>query len=114
MSATMRARTFVRRTLALAYAEVLHVVRDKATLFQIVVMPLVQLMVLSNVATFALRQSPLYVVDLDGSPTSRGMVTRLGASRLFRVAGVSQSSAAATDAMLHGSVTLVVTIPGAF
>ena len=46
-------RMFIRRTLVLAKAEVLHVVRDKATLVQIIVMPLVQLLLLSNVATFA-------------------------------------------------------------
>jgi ABC-2 type transport system permease protein len=61
---------FIRRTLVLARAEVLHVVRDRATLVQIIVMPLIQLLILSNVATFAIKQSPVYVVDGDRTATS--------------------------------------------
>ena len=82
-------RSFVRRTLALARAEVLHVVRDKATLVQIIVLPLIQLLILSNVTTFAIRQSPVYVVDFDRSSTSRGLVSRLASSGLFDIIGQS-------------------------
>jgi ABC-2 type transport system permease protein len=107
-------RAFVRRTLALARAEVLHVVRDRATLVQVIVMPLIQLLILSYVATFAIRQSPVYVVDFDRTSTSRGLVSRLRASGLFDVVGESASPALADDAMLRGQVTLVVTIPHDF
>jgi ABC-2 type transport system permease protein len=107
-------RMFLRRTLVLARAEVLHVVRDKATLVQIIVMPLVQLLLLSNVATFAIRQSPVYVVDFDRSSTSRGLVSRLTSSGLFNIVGQSASPALADDAMLRGDVTLVLTIPHDF
>jgi ABC-2 type transport system permease protein len=105
---------WLRRTLVLARAEVLHVVRDKATLVQIIVMPLVQLLLLSNVATFAIRQSPVYVVDFDRTSTSRGLVSRLSSSGLFDIVGQSASPAMADDAMLRGDVTLVLTIPNDF
>jgi ABC-2 type transport system permease protein len=108
------ARRFVRRTLVLARAEVLHVVRDRATLAQIIVLPLIQLLILSNVTTFAIRQSPVYVVDFDRTSTSRGLVSRLGASGLFDIVGQSASPVAADDAMLRGQVTLIVTIPNDF
>ncbi len=108
------ARTFVRRVLVLARAEVLHVTRDRATLVQIIVMPLVQLLVLANVATFAIRQSPAYVVDFDRTSTSRGLVDRLAASGLFDVAGRSASPDSANAAMLHGTVTMTVVIPHDF
>jgi ABC-2 type transport system permease protein len=114
MSVVASVRGFFRRTLGLARAEVLHVVRDRATLVQIIVLPLIQLLILSNVATFAIRQSPVYVVDFDRSSVSRGLVSRLGASGLFNIVGQSASPAAADDAMLRGSVTLVVTIPQDF
>ncbi len=114
MSIVRSARRFARRTLVLARAEVLHVVRDRATLAQIVVMPLIQLLILSNVATFAIRQSPVYVVDFDRSSTSRGLVSRFSASGLFDIVGQSGSPDAADDAMLRGAVTLVVTIPRDF
>ena len=107
-------RRFLRRTMVLARAEVLHVVRDRATLAQIIVMPLVQLLILSNVATFAIRQSPVYIVDFDRSSASRGLVNRLGASGLFDVVGQSASPGEADDAMLRGRVTMIVTIPHDF
>ncbi len=107
-------RSSVRRALTLARAEVLHVVRDRATLVQIVVLPLIQLLILSNVATFAIKRSPVYVVDFDRSSTSRGLVNRLRASGLFDVVGQSSAPAIANDAMLRGTVTLVVTIPQDF
>ncbi len=107
-------RSSVRRALTVARAEVLHVVRDRATLVQIVVLPLIQLLILSNVATFAIKRSPVYVVDFDRSSTSRGLVNRLAASGLFDVVGQSSAPAIANDAMLRGTVTLVVTIPQDF
>src|ERR1043165_8802376 len=103
-------RRFIRRTMVLTRAEVLHVVRDRATLAQIIVMPLIQLLILSNVATFAIRQSPIYVVDFDRSTASRGLVNRLGASGLFDIVGQSASPDAADDAMMRGRVTMIVTI----
>jgi ABC-2 type transport system permease protein len=114
----MRARLpdlpFIRRTLVLARAEVLHVVRDRATLVQIIMLPLVQLLVLSNATTFAIRQTPIWVVDQDRSSVSRGLVSRLGASGYFRVEGSSTSPEPANDAMLRGRATMVLTIPADF
>jgi ABC-2 type transport system permease protein len=114
MRLRLRTASFVRRTLVLARAERLHIVRDRATLMQLVVIPIVQLLVLSNVATFAIRRSPMWVVDYDHSSASRGLVDRLGASGLFSVVGQSASPDAANDAMLGGRATLVVTIPHDF
>src|SRR5262249_22469953 len=81
----------VRRILFLAHAEALHVVRDRATLAQVLVVPVVQLLILSNAATFLIRNTPTYVVDLDRTTTSRGLVTRFAASGHFRVDGASAS-----------------------
>jgi ABC-2 type transport system permease protein len=104
----------VRPILFLARAEVLHVVRDRATLAQCLIVPIVQLLVLSNAATFQIRNTPTYVVDLDRSTTSRGLVTRFAASGHFRVAGESASLDRANDALLRGDVTMVLAIPRDF
>jgi ABC-2 type transport system permease protein len=114
VSAISAIRGFARRTLALARAEVLHVVRDKASLVQIIVMPMIQLLVLSNVATFAVKRSPAYFVDFDHSATSRGIMTRFAASDLFNIVGQSASPDSANEAMLRGDATIVVTIPHDF
>src|SRR5205085_8704250 len=104
----------MRRILFLARAEVLHVVRDRATLAQCLIVPVVQLLVLSNAATFQIRNTPTYVVDLDRSTVSRGLVTRFAASGHFLVAGQSASLDLANDALLAGDVTMVLTIPADF
>jgi ABC-2 type transport system permease protein len=104
----------VRPILFLARAEVLHVVRDRATLAQCLIVPIVQLLVLSNAATFQIRNTPTYVVDLDRSSASRGLVTRFAASGHFRIASQSASLDLANDALLRGDVTMVLTIPRDF
>lgn len=114
MSARRRGSPFFRRVLVLAHAEVLHVSRDRASLVQIIVMPLIQLLLLSNVATFAIKRSPVYVVDFDRTSTSRGVVSRLGSSGYFDMVGQSGSPDSANAAMLGGRATLVVTIPHDF
>jgi ABC-2 type transport system permease protein len=115
MIAPLRAaRRFLRHVRFLARAEVLHIVRDRATLAQILVMPMVQLLVLSNVATFAVKATPTYVIDYDRTAASRGLVTRLTASGLFHIVGADPSPARAERALLRGDVTAVVTVPRDF
>ena len=104
----------MRRILFLARAEVLHVVRDRATLAQVLVMPIVQLLVLSNAATFEVSHTPTYVVDFDRTSLSRGLITRFRASGHFRVDEQSESPDRASDALLRGDVTMVLTIPRDF
>jgi ABC-2 type transport system permease protein len=104
----------MRRILFLARAEVLHVVRDRATLAQVLVMPVVQLLLLANAATFEVTNTPTYVVDLDRTSMSRGLVTRFRASGHFRVDAQSVSPELANDALLRGDATMVLTIPHDF
>jgi ABC-2 type transport system permease protein len=104
----------MRRILFLARAEVLHVVRDRATLAQVLVVPVLQLLVLSNAATFLVTNTPTYVVDFDRSSLSRGLVTRFRASGHFRVDAQSESPELADEALLRGDATMVLTIPHDF
>ncbi len=104
----------MRRVLFLARAEVLHVVRDRATLAQVLVVPIVQLLILSNAATFQVTNTPTYVVDFDRSTLSRGLVTRFRASGHFRVEEQSGSPDLANEALLRGDATMVLTIPHDF
>ncbi len=104
----------MRRILVLAWAEVLHVVRDRATLVQVLVIPALQLVVLANAATFQVRNTPAWVVDQDRSSASRGLISRLGASGHFRIATVSGSTAAGDEALRRGDATLLMVIPPRF
>ena len=104
----------MRRILFLARAEVLHIVRDRATLAQVLVLPIVQLFILSNAATFEIADTPTYIVDVDRTGTSRGLVDRFRASGHFRIVGQSESLDLANDALLRGDVTLVLAVPRDF
>jgi ABC-2 type transport system permease protein len=104
----------MRRILFLARAEVLHIVRDRATLVQVLLIPLVQLIVLANAATFQIRDTPMDVVDLDRTSTSRALVSRFTASGKFRLAGPAVSRPVANEHLLDGTVTLVLAIPADF
>lgn len=100
----------MRPVLFLAWAEVLHVVRDRATLAQIFVVPVVQLLVLSNAATFAIPNTPAMIVDHDRTPVSRGLAARLEGSGHFRLVDRDASPAQARRALDDGDVTLVVMV----
>ena len=104
----------MRRIAFLAQAEILHIVRDRILLAQVLIVPVVQLLILSNAATFEIRDTPIYVVDFDRTTASRGAVGRLAASGHFRLAGTQPSLARANEALLAGAVTMVVVIPDEF
>ncbi|HEY7291182.1 MAG TPA: ABC transporter permease [Vicinamibacterales bacterium] len=104
----------MRPILFLARAEVLHVVRDRATLAQVLMLPILQLLVLANAATFEIRNIPAFVVDLDRSTTSRNLTDRFAASGHFRIVGQSASFDVANEEMLRGRVTMVLGVPHDF
>jgi len=70
--------------------------------------------VLSNAATFQIRNTPTYVIDLDPSSASSALITRFAASGHFQIAGQSASFDLANDALLAGDVTMVVAVPHDF
>ncbi len=107
-------RVGLRRILFLAQTEALHLLRDRASLVQILIAPVIQLLVLSNAATFRIEDTPAYVVDYDHTSTSRGLADRFGASGHFRIVGQTASAEAAQDLLLHGDVTMVITVPAGF
>ena len=104
----------MRRSLFLAQAELLHVIRDRATLFLVLIVPIVQILILTNAATFEIRDTRMWVVDLDRTATSRGLVSRFASSGHFQIVGTTPSVAAADEAFLRGRTTLTLVIPRAF
>ena len=85
---------------ALLQKEYLQIFRDKLMLRQLIMMPLVQLLLLSSAATFEVKTAHLYLVDKDHSDASRGLVDHLRASGRFTVTGSSPSMTLADNAML--------------
>ena len=81
----------MRRIFFLAEAEVLHILRDRVLLAQVLIVPVVQLLILSNAATFEIRNTPIYTVDLDRTSMSRGLINHLAASGHFQIVGTAPS-----------------------
>ena len=104
----------MRRILYLAQAEVLHIVRDHILLAQVLVVPVVQLLVLTNAATFEIRNTPIHIVDLDRSSASRGVVNRLAANGHFNVVDTTPSLEVGDEHLLRGTATMIVVIPRHF
>jgi ABC-2 type transport system permease protein len=94
--------------------EFLQIFRDRTMLRMMIIVPVIQLLVLSNAATFQVRRAEMYVVDLDGSSASRGLVERLAASSRFLPAGRSASMELANEALLDRDVSLILQIPADF
>jgi ABC-2 type transport system permease protein len=104
----------MRRALFLAQAEFLHIVRDRATLAQVLIVPMVQIVILANAATFEIRDTSMSVVDLDRTSASRGLVNRFASSGHFQIIETKPSLDAADEALRRGRITLALVIPGQF
>jgi ABC-2 type transport system permease protein len=104
----MRALRFLLRK------EFLQIFRDHVILGMLFVMPLVQLLILANAATFEVRSARLYVVDHDHTPMSRGLADRLAASGRFVPTAASPSPARADQAMLARQTDAILVLPEGF
>ncbi|MGZ8831444.1 MAG: ABC transporter permease, partial [Thermoanaerobaculia bacterium] len=94
----MRALRFLLRK------EFLQIFRDRFLVAQMLLVPIIQLLLLSSAATFEVKTGRLFVVDRDHSEASRGLVDRLQASRRFVVVGASPSIVPANEMMLSREV----------
>src|SRR5258708_3780116 len=88
-----------------------QIFRNKAMLPIIFVMPIVQLLVLSNCATFEIKHIQLHIIDLDNSSTSRGLVSRFRGSDHFEIMNYSLSEKTANDDVLFGKADVILNIP---
>lgn len=98
----------------LLHKEFLQIRRDPVILRMLFIMPMVQLVVLANAATFEVRQSHLWVVDQDRTAASRALITHFTASGRFTVAGFTGAADAGDAALLDGSASAMLVIPEDF
>jgi ABC-2 type transport system permease protein len=94
--------------------EFLQIFRDRFMVAQLLLMPIIQLLLLGNAATFEVRTARMYVVDRDHSETSRRLVDKLQASRRFAVVGSSPSYSVGDQWMLERKTDVILDIPADF
>lgn len=108
------ARGWMRTVGFLLRKEFRQVRRDRVMLIQIFAIPLVQLLVLANAATFEIRDSRMFIVDESRGSDSRALARRFAASDYFSIDGVSSSMRPANDRMMAGDVALILHLPADF
>jgi len=91
-----------------------QIFRNKAMLPLIFILPIIQLVILSNAATFEVKNIKFSYIDNDRTSTSRALIDKFNASEYFNVIKDFPSQAVASSAMLKGEVDVVLEIPQYF
>ena len=88
-----------------------QIFRNKGMLPIIFILPVLQLVILSNAATYEIKNIQFGYVDADNSSTSRGLITQFEASSYFNVSERFSSEKEASQAMQEGTVDAYINIP---
>lgn len=91
-----------------------QIFRNKAMLPIIFVLPLIQLIILSNAATFEVKNIKFGYIDHDRTSFSRELIEKFDASTYFNVIMNFPSSKLADADMLEGNVDVVLEVPAYF
>ena len=94
--------------------EFLQIFRNRGMLPIIFIMPFIQLVILSNAATFDVRNVPLHLQDLDRSSLSARLDGHFTGSGYFRLTGESFTPDQALEEVVARRADLVLVIPRDF
>ncbi len=94
--------------------EFIQVFRNKRMLPIIFVLPIIQLLILVNAATFEMKQINMAVVDLDLSGSSRQLTSKFQGSPFYRIISAPFSYDVAMELMQRGDVDVIMQIPYGF
>jgi ABC-2 type transport system permease protein len=104
----------MRTIFYLIQKEALQVLRDRVMLFQILVIPIIQLLIMVNAATFEVRQADVHLVDNDRTQVSRRIADAFRASNYFAITERSFSVEAGNESLNERRVDLVLQVPIGF
>jgi len=91
-----------------------QIFRNKAMLPIIFLMPIVQLLILANAATFELKNIKGYIIDNDKTTVSRQIINKLLYSKYFILTGFSDNLQDGEKALLSSTADFYVSIPQNF
>jgi ABC-2 type transport system permease protein len=94
--------------------EFLQISRDTVIMRMLFVMPMIQLLVLANAATFEVKRSRLWIADQDQSVSSRGLIDAFLVSGRFVVVPVAGGVERADRALQAGDVDMILVMPTDF
>lgn len=88
-----------------------QIFRNKGMLPIIFVLPILQLIILSNAATYEIDNISMSYIDQDRSTSSRALIQKFEASTYFNVEHRYESQSEASKAMLKGETDIILEIP---
>ena len=91
-----------------------QIFRNKGMLPIIFVLPLIQLLILSNAASFDVNNIKFSYVDNDHSVASRELISQFQASKYFKIIDKYDSKKEANWQMQNGTVDVILEIPNHF
>lgn len=94
--------------------EFLQIFRDKAMLFILMVVPIIQLVVLAYAATFELKDAEFHLVDHDQSAVSTRLANNFEATGYFTLVGQSFKDEQGIQDILANRAKMVMVIPSDF
>ncbi|MGB0130151.1 MAG: ABC transporter permease [Chlorobium sp.] len=94
--------------------EFLQIFRNRGMLPIIFIMPFIQLLILSNAATFDVKNVPFHLQDFDRSSLSAKLAEQFTGSGYFRLTGESFGSTQAIGELVGRRADLVLVIPKDF
>jgi ABC-2 type transport system permease protein len=91
-----------------------QIFRDKGMLRLIIILPIIQLLILSNAATFDIKNIKFGYIDNDHSEMSRTLISKFQSSSYFNVVNPFLSKKSADLEMQKGTVDVILEIPNQF
>jgi ABC-2 type transport system permease protein len=104
----------MRTIFYLVQKEILQVFRDRVMLFQIIMIPVIQLLLVTSAATFEVREAKVHLVDNDHTQASRRVAEAFRASKHFTVLEQSSDADAANQSLRARRVDLTLHVPRGF
>ena len=104
----------MRTILFIIQKEFKQIFRDKSMLRLIFILPILQLLILSNAATFDVKNIRISFIDSDNSISSRVLKDKFNANSYFSVTKELTNPKEGLDFLQKGSTDIVIEIPNQF
>jgi len=104
----------MREIFLIIQKEFRQIFRNKQMVAAMLFMPLIQLLILANAATFEMKNLRIFIVDKDFSSFSRNITSKFGASNYFIITGNSTNTKEAEDFLHKRETDLYLEIPQDF
>lgn len=104
----------MRRIVFLLKKEFRQIFRNKAMLPLIFVLPIIQLVILVNAASFEIKRINYAVLDLDKSQTTNKLINKLGSTGYYHLVNYVSSEKEGQELMDQNQIDLLLELPAKF